>query len=606
MVGHVTYSADEIRKAHDLFEAGRYDESYTLCINLLKEKQDPQTEVLAATNLYYLERLDEAELHFRDLAGKMPDSSHVHGYLGKILLEKGDEGAIAELATAVRIDPDNQDALRNYVRCLGAVQDYRRSLPALRRLAELSSREDDRRALIRTLITVGEGAEALRLYQKFPSLKTTGDPLEIDALVAASEFSRASAACLEIYNSTGDPQYLRKHLHILSRFDTPSALSAYRDAWEKGTDPGIARDYIELLMNARQYADALLACRALLRQKDNRSDELQLLECQLLAATGEVSRAKAAYEERIKAGSGNTGTDEFLKASLPRYREFMLTYFSRSDVVHAFDEIVSASGANPVCLFETGTLYEQLGDVVEARGWYYRAYRSDFLSGGLIYARFLARHKDWRECEKVLLYILSNVRRTQDITRVAEITTGDDIIHHTPRLLSRLIGRMEERKHELLAGGLEFLAVAYLVAGTAALAEGDHALCKRYCLKGLDVLPAYSGCISTGDFVAVLSRCKERAVVDALVMDARSPEKDRMTREKPETRIQDLDPQEQKIIDFLTLHRHVDEADLRTLLGTRRVGGIMNRLIAKCVAQGLRVVTKIGSGEKGDIYEYAG
>ena len=147
-----------------------------MCGVLLGENQEPQVEVLAATNLFNLGRLEEAELHFRDLARKMPDSSHVHGFLGKVLREKGDEGAVAEFSTAVRLDPDNQDALRNYVKCLVDARDYRRSLPAQRRLAERSRREDDCRDLILTLIAVGEGAEALDQYQKFPSLKANADP----------------------------------------------------------------------------------------------------------------------------------------------------------------------------------------------------------------------------------------------------------------------------------------------------------------------------------------------------------------------------------------------------------------------------------------------
>ena len=56
----------------------------------------------------------------------------------------------------------------------------------------------------------------------------------------------------------------------------------------------------------------------------------------------------------------------------------------------------------------------------------------------------------------------------------------------------------------------------------------------------------------------------------------------------PQVRISGLEPQEEKILEFLKLHRKASETDLRKLLGTRRVTGIMNRLIAKSVAQGVR------------------
>jgi tetratricopeptide (TPR) repeat protein len=593
------------RHAFELFENGNYEESYAVCMALLGENQEPQIEVLAATNLFNLGRLEEAELHFRDLARKMPDSSYVHGFLGKVLLEKGDEGAVAEFSAAVRLDPDNQDALRNFVKCLIEARDFRRSLPAQRRLAERSRREDDCRDLVATLIAVGEGNEALDQYQKFPSLKANDDPLFIDALITAGEFAKAGDAASAEFERSGNREFLRKYLAVLSRINVPLALSGYRDACMMGADHGIASDYINFLVSVRDYDEALRICRALPTGNKSTDIAIRLIECRLLAELGRKEQAKSAYEELIRSAIGSTGTDASLREALPLYRGFLLTYYPKNETLKTFTSVVSP-GANPVCLYETGNLYEQLGDVTEARGWYYRAYRSDFLTGGLEYATFLARHKEWRECEKVMLYILSNIKRTQDIVRVAQVTTGGNMIHHTPRLLFRLIERLEERRDKLPAEGLEFLAVAYLVAGTNAIGEGNYSACKRYCLQGLDILPAYSTCIATADFVAVLGRCKERAIVDMPVMDDAGMTTVIPLREVPQARLSGLEPQEEKILEFLKLHRKVNEADLRKLLGTRRVTGIMNKLIAKSVAQGLRVIAKRGSGEQGEIYEYTG
>jgi len=593
------------RQAFQQYEEGNYEESYALCIVLLGENQEPQVEVLAATNLFNLGRLEEAELHFRDLARKMPDSSHVHGFLGKVLREKGDDGAVAEFSTAVRLDPDNQDALRNYIKCLVDTRDYRRSLPAQRRLATHSRREDDCRDLIATLIAVGEGAEALDQYQKFPSLKANADPLFIDALIAAGEFVKAGEAASAEFERSGTREFLRKYLAVLSRYNVDQALSGYRDACMMGTDHGIAKDYVNLLISVRENEEALRMCRALVTDNKDPDSELRLIECRLLAGLGKKEEARSTYEELIRSGIGSAGTDATLRDALPLYREFLLTYYPKNETLKTFTSVVSP-GANPVCLYETGNLYEQLGDTTEARGWFYRAYRSDFLTGGLEYASFLARHKEWRECEKVMLYILSNIKRSQDIVRVAQVTTGGNMIHHTPRLLFRLIERLEERRDKLPAEGLEFLAVAYLVAGTNAISEGNYPACKRYCLQGIDILPAYSTCITTADFVAVLGRCKERAIVDLPVMGDAEGSAGIPAREMPQVRISGLEPQEEKILEFLKLHRNPSETDLRKLLGTRRVTGIMNRLIAKSVAQGVRHVAKRGSGEQGEIYEYTG
>jgi hypothetical protein len=46
--------------------------------------------------------------------------------------------------------------------------------------------------------------------------------------------------------------------------------------------------------------------------------------------------------------------------------------------------------------------------------------------------------------------------------------------------------------------------------------------------------------------------------------------------------------------------------ELRKVLKTRRVVGIVNRLIQKGGAQGLLLIAKKGVGENGEAYEYTG
>jgi tetratricopeptide (TPR) repeat protein len=597
-------AGDRKRHAFQLFETGHYRESYDLCIALLKESAEPQVEILAATNLFYLDRIDEAELHFRDIARKMPGSSHVHGFLGRVLQKKGDESALAEFSTAVQLDPDNLDALRNYIKCLLRACDYRRSLPAQRRLLDRSKREDDCRDLITTLVVVGEGREALELYGKFPAMKTSSDPLYIDALTAAGEYLKAAEFALAEFERSHDTQFLRKYLGVLRRYDPRSALAEYKRVISGLADKAVREDYLRVLVSEGCNDEALIVCRTLTAQDDDPGT--RLIECRVLASLGERDRAKETYEEVIRNGIGSTGTDEFLLGALSSYREFLMMYYPKKEMIAAFLSIVSSS-VNPVCLFETGRFYELLGDITEARAWFYRAYRSDYLAGGLEYAKFLSRHQEWRECEKVMLYILSSVKKTQDIIRIAGVTAGSTgIIHQNKRLLERLIERLEERQASLSADGLEFLAVAYLVAGTNAVGEGDYTGCKRYCLKGLDILPAYSSCISTGDFMAVLGRCKERAVVDPPVMAGTAAERISRRPEEPSARLTGLDKGEEKVLEFMKLHRRATEADLRKLLGTRRVAGIVNRLMAKASSQGVKIITKKGTGEQGEIYEYTG
>ena len=49
--------------------------------------------------------------------------------MGKVLEARKDERAIAEFATAVHLDPTNQDALRSYAGYLISHKDYRGALP---------------------------------------------------------------------------------------------------------------------------------------------------------------------------------------------------------------------------------------------------------------------------------------------------------------------------------------------------------------------------------------------------------------------------------------------------------------------------------------------
>ena len=46
--------------------------------------------------------------------------------------------------------------------------------------------------------------------------------------------------------------------------------------------------------------------------------------------------------------------------------------------------------------------------------------------------------------------------------------------------------------------------------------------------------------------------------------------------------------------------------DLRAVAQTRRVAGLVNRIIQKGAEKGVRIIEKKGIGENGEIYEYTG
>jgi hypothetical protein len=179
-------------------------------------------------------------------------------------------------------------------------------------------------------------------------------------------------------------------------------------------------------------------------------------------------------------------------------------------------------------------------------------------------------------------------------------------MHHLKRLMEQLIKKLEGRKNTLNSEGLELLSMAFFVTATSALEDMDYATCKYYCLCGMDVMPAHPRAIRIEDYLQMIRACKERSIADRPIMNAPQTKK-RAVAVPPAKVLTDqlgLTEQEQKIIEFLRSHRKASEMELRKLLGTRRVVGIMNQMIQKAAMQGLSLIEKKGVGEDGEVYEY--
>jgi Flp pilus assembly protein TadD len=597
---------DELKKeAFRLFEDGRYQESLQVCNTLLEGEKDSAVEVLAATNLYYTGRFEDAEVFFRDLSQKMQESSYIHSYLGKVLEARKDEGAITEYALAVHLDPTNQDALRSYAEYLISHKDYRGSLPVLRRLVQLGKKPADVQHLMRVLIEIGEPQEALGISSVLGS-DAQKTPEYIDALIKTRNFPAAAELAYRIYRDTQDPQIHRKYLDTLSRYDMQASLGAYESHIQKGPDEEILFDYILLLQAKGDYAPALAALKPLLERSD---DPLyRLVECDLLAASGDECKALESYENLIRHELGSKNDLDLLARIVDKYRRYLKTQVPMEEARRRFLTIVSED-ANVVSLLETARFYEDFGNATEARSWYYRAYRADFLAGGPDYAKFLRAHGEERECEKVMLYILSNVKKSSDIGRIAAvILDGEGKMYHLKRLMEHLLRKLEERRATLNSDGLELLAIAFFQSATNAEEEMDYARCKYFCLCGMDVMPAHARSIHLDDYLLLIRTCKERSVADRPIMNAPMTKKHAVT--VPSVMIiadqLGLSEQEQKIVEFLRSHRKASEMDLRKLLGTRRIVGVVNQLIQKASSMGLFLIDKKGVGEDGEVYEYTG
>jgi hypothetical protein len=519
---------------------------------------------------------------------------------------KGDEGAIAEYALAIHYDPTNQDALRSYAGYLLLRKDYRGAVPVLRRLVPLSRKESDAKNLIKALIGIGDAHSALSAHRSLIGDQVTGTEY-LDALILTGDYPAAAAGALEIYHRTGDPAPLQKYLAALAQYDIPASLEAYEaNGVESMADPAILADYALLLSASGLGAKALAVCDRLLRHSNEPA--YRLLVNNIRALHDRPGIAIAGFEQLITDELKSKNDLDLLSRIIGNYRILLLKSMQHEQAEKRFLAVVSKD-INVASLLETARFYEDLKNPAEARSWYYRAYRADFINGGMEYAQFLAAAGEIRECEKVMLYILSNIKRSQDLHRVAAaIVDTARPMHRMRRLMDNLIHRLDERKMNLNSDGLELLAVAFLIAAQQALEDGEYADCKRFCLKGLDVLPSHTNAIRPDDFLSLINTCKERAIADRPVIDQpfvkKSGQKIPAVQQIRDEL--DLDEQEQKIVEFLRSHKKATELDLRKALSSRRVAGIINRLIQKAAIKNISVIVKKGVGEEGEVYEYDG
>ena len=596
------------REAFRLFEEGRYEESYAACIAFTPDRRDEAISVLCATNLFYLERYNDAEAHFRDLARVLPGSSHVQSYLGRILEMKGDDEAAAAYARAVRLDPANQEALRCYSAWTMRSGDWRKAIPVLEALLLRSGREDDARTLMGALVRAGRAADALDVHRTH--LKGRTDmPEYSDALIACGRFGEAQKILLERYELHQDPADLRGYLQALSMTDRDAALAAYRSGClEDAADEYLCRDYIRLLRASGMNEVAFSTGKVILESgKENQDLSLVLEHAEIAADIGRRDEAGEIYERIIHQELDGLEHPDLLARLFDSYRHYLVTYYPVPEALRRFRESVLES-THLESLCAAGRFYEAIGDPTEARSWFYRAFRADYLKGGVEYARFLQRHLDGRECEKTLLYVLQNLRRTPDLVKLAGVVVDEkNGIYRLKRLRQSLIARLDSAVETLPTEGLEFFSVLLLVEGSVNLQEKDYFEAKRCGLRGLDVLPPFSTQIGTDDFIGLLSACKERSLTDLPVLPPRittSPQT-ADTSTPPEVLL-GLDEKETAILEFLRAHRTGSEMDLRAVVQTRRVTGLVNRIIQKGAEKGVRIIEKKGIGENGEIYEYIG
>ncbi|MCQ8894690.1 MAG: hypothetical protein NQU46_08715 [Methanolinea sp.] len=592
------------KKAFSLFEQGKYEESHAICRELEQRGRDPSVSVLCAANLFHMGHLEEAEAFFRDLAHTLPGTSHVHSYLGRIMEKKGCAGALAEYARAILLDPTNTEALRSFATLALQSDDPGRGLPVLVHLYSLSHRTDDARLLARALLLTQQPSRALEVWKSAWGATPPADEDTLAILWACDRFAEVSRMALALYEQSGNASFARRYLTALSRMNDPNASGEYRRLVDLTGDPGIRYDYALFLKDKGYYEDALGTLEPLLGDR-GMGGHYGLLWCEIVGCLKRRDDALRGFRELVERELDSMVDLDFIPVLLSRFRAFLQTHYPAREAESILLSLLSER-TDPHSLLTVGMFYEDMGDLREARSWYFRAYRSDFLRGGPTYARFCYRTGETRECEKVLIYVVNSTKRVPDLLTLTEtIIKAEVYLLKMPRLLERLKERLEVLADSLPSRGMELLARICLLWGSVCLERGEYMACKRACLVALDCIPPGFRDIIPEDILSLLKDCKRKALCEIPVIPLPKQEGP----ETPETngfppRDLDLDENERKIIELLAARGLATERELRLQLGTRRVTGIVNRIIQKASRKGLVLIEKRGYGKDGEVYAY--
>ena len=597
--------------ALELFNAGKYDE----VISFSSGTADPALMLLSARSYAACGKYDIAESLLRSLVRIMPGSSYVHSYLGDVLLACGKEEAESAYARAISLDAENIPAVRQYADLVISRGDLRGAIPALRTLVRHSGAEEDVRKLMRTLTNVGEAEEAAAIHRRNFGEDTCSVEY-IEALMAVGEYQKALNLALRGWTETKDTAYLRLDLEALSAIDKDAAEKAYRSALDSFEEADIADDNVSairfsfvLLEKYRENYDAAEFELSQLLGPD--ADAVyHLLSAEIAAKKEDGERASAIYRSLIESLMAKDTDWETAELVIDRYTAFLSAVRSKEEVAGVISVVLSVY-PQAVCLAKIGEAYENAGASLQAKDWFYRAYRADYLRGGLAYAGYLKRSGACREADTVIRYIVTNAASVSDLEYAADvILNGDSALYQLEKsrgLVQKSLAGVSER---LTSKGREMLAAVYLYSAVDALECGNYEDCKWFCLSGIDVLPCYPETISIQDFSDILARVKGRAISERPILMEKAAEASGETEEIPQSGeeeiLPNLEEREKKLLAFLREHREATEMDLRSVLDTRRVAGIVNGLLAKTAEFGVTLIEKRGVGERGEVYGYVG
>jgi len=602
-----------LSSAMALFDAGQYDEVLTLASGTT----DPALMLLAARSYLATGKYEIAETLLRSLISIMPSSSYLHSYLGEVLRKAGKDGATEEFAKALLIDTDNKSAVRNYAELLIKADDIRGAIPAFRFLVRADGKPEDVELLERLLTKVGEPEEAVNIHNQYLGEETINISY-IETLFEAGEYQSSLNLALKGWRKTGDTAYLRLDLEALAKLDPVAAEKAYKSALDNFEDEKIDDENVTSIRFSYVLLEKLLGNYAIAKSEMEQfltpdSDIFyHLIAAELESRLGNGEKANSIYRTLLSRILSAEIIDWDNAATvIDRFNAFLSAVHTKEEVAGIISVVLSPYHS-AVSLAKIGEAYENAGSVIQAKDWFYRSYREDPIDGGLSYAGFLKRGGAVRDAETVVRYVFSTASTITEIEHAAtEILNGNAELYRIDKCRELVQKKLAKNTDKLTSAGREMLASLYLFSATSALEERDYEACKWYCLSGIDVLPCYPEKLHLQDFMDLLVRAKGRSLYERPVLIEKIPvssqdDDEEEDEEENNALLPDLDEREKKIISFLKEHKEATEMDLRSVLETRRVTGIVNNLIEKTQKLGVTLIEKRGMSDRGEVYGYVG
>lgn len=584
-------------QAFRLFEQGKYPACLDLIQTLPSHLMEIQLRILEAVCFYSTGSLEEAEVCLRDLKPRVPDSAEVCLYLGKVLEKKGDDQARAEFAEAVRLAPEHPEGIRRYARYLTRSNDNRAALNLLTRLVRLTGDPSDLVELMQCCCALGRVEEGLSWYLQ------AGSPAGcfatfLDLLMASGRY-REIVEAIEADTGVSDESLTLLYLDALVQIDPDQADQKFLYLLNKNGSIDLASRYVIFLSGRGLIREALGVWSTWLEKSLNPMHRIQ--GAPLLESLSGPSRALELYQEIFFTSNRNDLSE--LSGGLSSYRSLLVRIYGPEG---ALDQVINLIKPDlyPELLIGVARWCEEAGRLDEARRLYLQGFRSDLTTIGLAYAAFLGRTGENREQVKILGYILKTVRKIRDLEIVAREVLNSSLSDLDLR--TSLQSRFSEKIPLLSLDGREIYARLLCRSAESALESGMPDKALEFSLTGLSVVPVDSVQVAESLF-ALLIKSKYQVLPDYIPMMIRySPKGPASVVSSEQISLSWLDPIEEAVVGYLRKHRVCHEMDLRKVAGTRRVAGLMNRIMRKAEEQGIHLAEKDGYSEFGEVYRYAG